>query len=84
MPAITIQSACTFSPEALLRIAIAGTGLQPCTATLPGVFEYSNIDVGQWLIVRKRLADLQSRGLIVGSPLKVERENKACAFQATK
>ena len=48
----------------------------------PGVFEYSNIDVGQWLIVRKRLADLQSRGLIVGSPLKVERENKACAFQA--
>ena len=78
MPAIAIQSACSFSPDALLRIVIAGTGLQPCKATLPGVFEYSNIDVGQWVTVRKRLADLQSRGLIAAIPVGGLKSTELC------
>lgn len=67
MPTIAIQSACSFSPETLLRILIAGTKLRPCEATSPGVFEYGSIDMSDRLTVSKRLVDMCGRRLIVAA-----------------
>lgn len=68
MQSIDVRSACSFSSEVLLRILIAGTGLAPCTATCPGVYEYANMSADQWAKVSKRLEGMRSRRLIVAGP----------------
>ena len=65
MPAIVIESACSMTPETLLRFVIAGTGLRPRDATRAGVFEYAGMAESDRVVVNTRLASLRGRRLIV-------------------